>query len=484
MSTPRLSITQMQADLQAKRYSSEELVKQSYSTIQAASKLGPVFLSQRQTAALADAKASDARRRDGKTLSPLDGIPVAVKDNIVMRGEPCTCASMILRNFTSPYDSDAVGRLKAAGAVIVGKTNLDEFAMGSSNENSAFGCPSNPWDVQRVPGGSSGGSAVAVGSGMVPLSLGSDTGGSVRLPASFCGTVGVKPTYGRVSRYGLVAFASSLDQIGPLSWWVEDSALLLQTLAGHDKRDSTCAAVPVPNYTANLKQNLAGKRFGVPKEYIGDGINDEVRRNFEASLKTLEKLGAKRVEVSLPHTQHAVACYYILASAEASANLSRFDGIRYTERSKTAKTLKEVYLQSRGEGFGAEVKRRIMLGTFVLSSGYYDAYYAKGQRVRTLLRRDFQDAFGNCDFIATPTAPFTAFKKNEKIDDPLQMYLSDIFTTSVNLAGLPALSVPSGFDAQGLPFGLQLIGKAFDEATLFSVAYQFEQTTALRGRLP
>jgi aspartyl-tRNA(Asn)/glutamyl-tRNA(Gln) amidotransferase subunit A len=377
-----------------------------------------------------------------------------------------TCGSRILGDYAPPYTATAVARLTAAGAIIVGKTNLDEFAMGSSNENSAFGPARNPHNTDYVPGGSSGGSAVAVAAGLAPVALGSDTGGSVRQPASFCGVVGLKPTYGRVSRYGLVAFASSLDQIGPLANTVADAALVLQVIAGHDRHDATSANVEVGDYLAGLNDGVKGLRVGVPAECFAEGLDSEVREHVEAALQQLEAAGAELVEISLPHTKYAVAAYYIIATAEASANLARYDGVRYGFRAEEARTLAELYRRTRDEGFGAEVKRRIMLGTFALSSGYYDAYYEKAQRVRTMLVQDFAEAFNRCEVIATPTAPTPPFKIGEKTADPLAMYLSDIYTVTINLAGLPGVSVPCGMSRAGLPLGAQLIGKPFDEATL------------------
>jgi aspartyl-tRNA(Asn)/glutamyl-tRNA(Gln) amidotransferase subunit A len=389
-----------------------------------------------------------------------------------------------LEKFVAPYDSTVAARLRAAGAVFVGKTNCDEFAMGSSNENSAYGPVKNPWNVSCVPGGSSGGSAAAVAAREVPASLGTDTGGSIRQPAALCGVVGIKPTYGLVSRYGIVAFASSLDQVGPMARRVEDCAVLLETIGGFDPNDSTSAGVPAGSMRETIRKPIKGMKIGYPKEYLPSGLSTEVRDNFFAALKVLEKMGAKVEEVSLPHTEYAIACYYILATAEASANLARYDGVRYTHRSKEAKSVRELFFKSRSEGFGAEVRRRILLGTFVLSSGYYDAYYKKGQQVRTLIRKDFTDAFSRVDVIATPTSPTPAFPIGSKTSDPLEMYLSDIFTVSVPIAGLPGISVPSGFTSSNLPLGLQLIGKPFDEPTLFQVGHAYEQETRHFERRP
>jgi len=415
--------------------------------------------------------------------TPLRGIPLAVKDVICTQGVPTTCASRILEGFVPPYDATAVTRLKDAGAILIGKTNNDEFAMGSSTENSAFFPTHNPWDLERVPGGSSGGSAAAVAAGECLGALGTDTGGSVRQPASFCGVVGLKPTYGRVSRYGLVAFASSLDQIGLLAKDVTDAALLLGAIAGPDPLDATCVDAPVPDYTAALSADAHGLRIGVPEQYFTSGMQTDVETAVRAALNELEVLGAELVEISLPHTEYALPVYYLIAPAEASANLARYDGVRYGLRVEQA-DLEEMVKATRGQGFGAEVKRRIMLGTYALSAGYYDAYYLRAQKVRTLIKQDFDRAFEQVDAIVAPTSPTTAFRIGEKVDDPLQMYLSDIFTLSVNLAGICALSLPCGFDAQGLPIGLQVMGPAFDEAAILRVAHAYEQATEWHTRRP
>lgn len=430
------------------------------------------------------AMAADAEQAIlGNRASLLTGIPVAVKDNLCTKGVLTTCASKILHNFIPPYESTATGKLKEQRYLLVGKTNLDEFAMGSSTENSRFHTTRNPWDVERVPGGSSGGSAAAVAAGECIAALGSDTGGSIRQPASLCGVVGLKPTYGRVSRYGLVAYASSLDQIGPLTKTVEDSAILLSAIAGHDPFDSTSAPVEVPDFARVLGQEIKGMRIGVPKEYFTGGMDREVADAVYAAIRKLESLGAMLVEVSLPHTGYAVATYYILATSEASSNLARYDGVKYGFRAE-GKDLMEMYRNTRAQGFGAEVKRRIMLGTYALSSGYYEAYYKKGQQARTLIRQDFEKAFEQVDVIVTPTSPGAAFRIGEKATDPLQMYLSDIFTISANLAGVPAISVPCGFTAGGLPVGLQIIGKHFDEEAILKVAYAYEQSTEWHARRP
>ena len=407
-------------------------------------------------------------------LSPLKGVPIAVKDNICTRFSQTSCGSNILGDYNPPYNSTAVDRLEQAGAIIVGKTNMDEFAMGSSNENSAFGAVKNPYDIGRVPGGSSGGSAAAVAAGIVSVALGSETGGSVRQPASFCGIAGLKPTYGRISRYGLVAFGSSLDQIGIFGRTSKDIAAVLQTIAGRDERDSTSAEVAVPNYLEEIEGDVAGMKIGVPRELFGEGLNEEVRNSVENSIENYRNLGADIVDVRLPHAKYCIAVYYIIATAEASSNLARYDGVRYGFRAENAPELREMYRKTREEGFGAEVKRRIMLGTYVLSSGYYDAYYAKAQKVRTLLKQDFLDAFRVCDAILTPTSPSTAFKIGEKSDDPLAMYLNDIYTCSANLAGIPGISIPCGADSQDLPIGVQLMSKHWAESTLLKLANAYE----------
>jgi aspartyl-tRNA(Asn)/glutamyl-tRNA(Gln) amidotransferase subunit A len=433
-----------------------------------------VFITVNREAALRRAAEMDATIRDAVKTHPLAGVPVTVKDNMCTAGTRTTCGSRILGNYVPPYTATVVRKLEEAGAILVGKTNLDEFAMGSSTENSAFGPVRHPLNEEYVPGGSSGGSAVAVAAGLTSVSLGSDTGGSIRQPASFCGIVGLKPTYGRVSRYGLVAFASSLDQIGPFGVNVRDVARALGVIAGRDRYDATSADAPTPDYLAALTGDIRGLRIGVPPECFGEGLNAEVKAQVEAAIKKLEARGAEIVEVHLPHTKYAIAVYYLIATAEASSNLSRYDGVRYGFRAEEARTLSEMYKRTRDEGFGAEVKRRIMLGTFALSAGYYDAYYEKAQRVRTMLCDDFAAAFRKCDVIATPTAPTPAFRIGEKSDDPLAMYLSDIYTVTMNLTGVPAVSVPCGVSRDGLPIGLQLIGNHFDEARLLNVAYATE----------
>ncbi len=441
------------------------------------------YLSIWRDRAMREAAEVDDRIRRGDQLRPLEGVPIALKDLLCTKEGTTTCASRILDGFESLFDATVVTKLKDAGAIIIGKTNMDEFAMGSSTENSAYHTTANPWDLSRVPGGSSGGSAAVVSADETVLALGSDTGGSIRQPASFCGIVGMKPTYGRVSRSGLVAFASSLDQIGPMTKDVTDCALTLSVIAGCDPMDSTSVPEPVPDYMAALDGNLDGLRIGVPREYFGPGLDPEVRSFVETAIERMESLGAIRVDLSLPHTEYAVPVYYIIATAEASSNLARFDGVRYGHRSKKSASLEQMYMETKEEGFGPEVKRRIMLGTYALSSGYYDAYYLKAQKVRTLLRRDFDEAFAKCDVVLTPTSPTAAFKMGEKTSDPLQMYLSDIFTISANLAGLPGISVPCGY-ADGLPVGLQIIGRPFDEPTVLKAAYAYEQNSGIEQRRP
>ena len=434
------------------------------------------YLTLTRERAIEQADRMDRMAAEGKPLPPLGGVPVAIKDVMCTRGVRTTAGSKILGNFIPPYDCTAVARLEAAGAVVLGKANCDEFAMGSSNENSAFRPVHNPRDKTRVPGGSSGGSAAAVAADMAVAALGSDTGGSIRQPAAFCGVVGLMPTYGRVSRYGLIAFASSLDHIGPLTRTVKDAATVLRIIAGRDPMDSTSADVPVPDYVEELEKPVRGIRIGVAKEYFGEGLDPEVRKAVEDRIQTLAKLGCEVVPVSLPHSKYAIPTYYLVATAEASSNLARFDGVRYGYRAKNARTLSEMYRRSRDEGFGAEVKRRIMLGTYALSAGYYDAYYLKAQRVRTLLTRDFEDAFKTVDAIVTPTTPTAAFKLGEKVDDPLAMYLADIYTVTADLAGIPGISIPCGRTRDNLPIGLQILGKHFDEATILRVAHAFEKT--------
>jgi aspartyl-tRNA(Asn)/glutamyl-tRNA(Gln) amidotransferase subunit A len=436
------------------------------------------FLTLSEDRALAQTERIDQMGAEGKPLPPLAGVPIAIKDVMVTRDVRTTAGSKILEHFVPPYDCTAVARLEAAGAVVLGKLNCDEFAMGSSTENSAYHEVHNPRDKSRVPGGSSGGSAAAVAAEMAVATLGSDTGGSIRQPASFCGVVGLKPTYGRVSRYGLIAFASSLDHIGPFAKSVREVALMLRTIAGRDPMDSTSAELPVPDYVAELEKPVKGLKVGVAKEYFGEGLDVEVRAAVEAAIQKLAELGCEVVPVSLPHTEYAIPTYYIVATAEASSNLARYDGVRYGFRAPKARTLSDMYRLSRDGGFGMEVKRRIMLGTYALSAGYYDAYYLKAQKVRTLLTRDFDEAFKKVDVIAAPTCPTPAFKLGEKVNDPLAMYLADIYTVTANLAGIPGISVPCGENHEKLPIGLQLFGRHFDEATLLRVAAAYERTAA------
>ncbi|MDH5761647.1 MAG: Asp-tRNA(Asn)/Glu-tRNA(Gln) amidotransferase subunit GatA [Nitrospinota bacterium] len=470
------TITQAHHHLLEKKYSAVELLDAVYKRIDAVDGQVQAYVHLTRDIARQQAEEADRKLAAGED-APLLGVPIAIKDLICMKDTRTTCASHILENFVSPYDATVVKRLKEAGAVLIGKTNMDEFAMGSSNENSYFHPTKNPWNLNHVPGGSSGGSGAAVAANECMGALGSDTGGSIRQPAAFCGVTGLKPTYGRVSRFGLVAFASSFDQIGPMTKTAEDAAVLMNVIGGHDPMDSTSADIELPDFTATLSNDIKGLRIGIPKEYFAEGLNADVEKAVQEAIRHLESMGMQTVEVSLPHTEYAVATYYILACAEASANLSRYDGVKYGYRSKHSDNLLDMYTNTREEGFGEEVKRRILLGTFVLSSGYYDAYYLKGQKARTLIKQDFEEAFKKCDVMAGPIAPATAFKLGEKLDDPLQMYLSDIFTISANLAGIPAMSIPCGQSSDNLPIGLQLMGKHFDEATLLNVAHQYQTTT-------
>ncbi|TVP79128.1 MAG: Asp-tRNA(Asn)/Glu-tRNA(Gln) amidotransferase subunit GatA [Puniceicoccaceae bacterium] len=434
------------------------------------------FLSSDPADALAQAQASDERRAAGQSLGPLDGIPIGIKDTLAVKDQPLRCASKMLEHYVSPFDATCIAKLRVAGAVIWGRLNMDEFAMGSSTENSAYQTTANPWNLETIPGGSSGGSAAAVAAGEAIATLGTDTGGSIRQPAALCGVVGMKPTYGLISRYGLVAFASSLDQVGPFARTVEDAALLMEAMLGQDPLDSTSIAPQgETRYAAALQTKRGPWKLGVPKEFFGEGIDPEVKASIEQAIDWYRDQGCEIVDISLPHSELAVPVYYIVATAEASSNLARFDGVRYTHRSEAANDALTLFTKSRGEGFGDEVKRRIILGTYVLSSGYYDAYYLRAQKVRRLILGDFEKAFEQVDAILTPTSPTPAFKRGERSDDPLAMYLSDVYTISVNLAGLPAISIPSGFTQSGLPIGLQVIGKAFGEADMFAVAHAFEQ---------
>ncbi|MGD6876212.1 Asp-tRNA(Asn)/Glu-tRNA(Gln) amidotransferase subunit GatA [Bacillus infantis] len=469
--------------LHKKEISVTDLVEQSFKRIGEVDSQVGAFLALNEEEARRQAKHLDEKLGTEESKGLLFGMPIGIKDNIVTKGLRTTSASKILEDFDPIYNATVMDHLHNAETITIGKLNMDEFAMGSSNENSGFGNVRNPWNLEKVPGGSSGGSAAAVAAGEVPFALGSDTGGSIRQPASYCGVVGLKPTYGRVSRFGLVAFASSLDQIGPITRNVEDNAYLLQAISGLDPNDSTSADVPVDHYASVLTGDVKGLRIAVPKEYLAEGVDEEVRQSVLDALKVLENLGAVWEEVSLPHSKYALAAYYLLSSSEASANLARFDGVRYGYRSPDAETLMELYKKSRAQGFGDEVKRRIMLGTFALSSGYYDAYYKKAQKVRTLIKKDFEEVFQSYDVIIGPTAPTPAFNIGENIDDPLTMYANDILTIPVNLAGTPAISVPCGY-SNGMPLGLQIIGKYFDESTIYRTAHAFEQATDFHKQKP
>lgn len=478
------SIRELHQQLTQKKRSAVEIVQESLDRIQ---KLEPKlhsFLTVTAEQALEQARRVDAQIAAGEKIGLLAGIPIGIKDNLCTRGIPTTCASRILENFVPPYESTVTQKLAEAGAVMVGKTNLDEFAMGGSTETSAYHLTANPWDLDRVPGGSSGGSAAAVAGGECLVALGSDTGGSIRQPASFCGIVGLKPTYGLVSRYGLVAFASSLDQIGPFARSVEDTAILLGAIAGHDPKDSTSLKVEIPDYTRYLTPDLKGKKVGVIQETFGEGLDPEVERAVRAAIAQLKDLGADIKEISCPRFRYGIAAYYIIAPSEASANLARYDGVKYGRRVEEADNLIDMYTRTRAQGFGPEVKRRIMIGTYALSAGYYDAYYLKAQKVRTLIKQDFEAAFNNVDVLVSPTAPTTAFKSGDKSADPLSMYLVDLMTIPVNLAGLPAMSVPCGFDSQGMPVGLQIIGNVLREDQVLQVGYAYEQATEWHRRSP
>jgi aspartyl-tRNA(Asn)/glutamyl-tRNA(Gln) amidotransferase subunit A len=479
-----LTIEEAHRLLKSKEISSVELTKAVLERIEAVDDRVDAFITVTEKEALKQAEKADEEIAKGR-CSMLTGIPLAIKDVICTRGTPTTCGSKILENFVPPYDATVIGKLRKAGAVIAGKSNMDEFAMGSSTENSGFKITRNPWDLARVPGGSSGGSAAAVAADMCLGALGSDTGGSIRQPASYCSTVGMKPTYGRVSRYGLVAFASSLDQIGPLAKNVSDCAIMLNALAGYDSADSTSVPQDVPDYTAALQKGLKGIRVGIPKEYSAtEGMDPAVSEAVDNAVQVIEDMGAEKIEVSLPHTEYAVAVYYVIAPSEASSNLARYDGVKYGVREKDQNELIQMYRRTRSQGFGSEVQRRIIIGTYCLSAGYYDAYYGKASQVRTLIMEDFRKAFETCDVVVCPVAPTPAFKIGEKVDDPLTMYLMDIFTISANLAGIPGMSVPCGFSKQGLPIGLQLMGKHFNEEMLLKVAYNFEQATDFHKKKP
>ncbi len=477
------TIRDLSKALRERKVSSVEITREYLQRIEQLDDRIKAYLHVNADAALKDAEAADAAIEKGEA-SRLTGIPLGIKDVLCIEGVPTTCGSKILKNYIPPYSATVIEKLRKERVVFLGKLNMDEFAMGSSTENSRFQVTRNPWDLDRIPGGSSGGSAAAVAGGMCAASLGTDTGGSIRQPAALCGIVGLKPTYGRVSRFGLIAFASSLDQIGPMTRSVWDAAALLTVIAGHDPKDSTSVPRETPDYTEGLEEGLRGLRIGIPKEYFIEGMDAEVEVRVQEALKAMEEAGAQMVEISLPHTDYAVATYYIIATAEASSNLARYDGVRYGYRDPSATTLRKMYEETRSEGFGTEVKRRIMLGTYVLSAGYYEAYYRKAQQVRTLIRDDFKAAFEKCDVIVTPTTPTPAFKVGEKADDPLQMYLSDIFTISVNLAGLPGISVPCGWTKRQLPVGIQFIGNLFGERTLLRAAYGYELLAPFSERYP
>ncbi len=477
----QLTIDSIREGLQQKKFSARELAEQALEQARAGNESSGIFLSFTPEKAYEAADRVDSQVANREQLGPLAGVPIAIKDVLLSSGTKTTCASRALENFIAPYDATTVAAVEKAGAVIIGKTNCDEFAMGSSNENSAFGIVRNPVDPERVPGGSSGGSAAAVAGGYTPISLGSDTGGSIRQPASFCGTVGIMPTYGRVSRYGLVAFASSLDHVGPFAKTVKDSASLLGVIAGGDPYDSTAADLAVPDYASQLDRDVTGLKIGIPKQYFAEGLDAVVGIRIKAGIEQLERLGCKTIEISLPHTKYAVATYYIICTAEASSNLARYDGVRYSYRSAKSDTLSDMYRNSRAETFGPEVKRRIILGTYVLSSGYYDAYYKKAQQVRTLIAQDFSKAFEQVDAIATPVSPFPAFRIGEKTSDPLQMYLSDIYTITGSLAGIAGMSVPCGKSQEGLPIGMQILTNHFQEQTMLNLGHAFELSGGFEG---
>ena len=475
-----LTVHELVEKLKNNELTSEEITKAYIDRINEKEKDVDAFVTLTTEEALNESKKIDEERKENKELSEYAGIPIGIKDNLCTKGVKTTCSSKMLENFVSPYDATVVEKLNKEGIISLGKLNMDEFAMGSSTENSAIKITHNPWDLNRVPGGSSGGSAAAVAGDLVPWALGSDTGGSIREPAAFCGVVGLKPTYGLVSRYGLVAFASSLDQVGPITKDVKDNAMLLNIIAGHDEKDSTSYDIEKKDYTKNLEKDIKGIKIGVPKEFFGEGINIEVKEQLNKAIETYKKLGAIVEETSLDVAQYSLAAYYIIACAEASSNLGRFDGIRYGYRAKDYTTLKELYVNSRTEGFGDEVKRRIILGTYVLSSGYYDAYYKKAQKVRTYVKNEFDKAFQKYDVLLTPVSPNTAFKIGEKCNNPMEMYLADICTVSINIAGVPAISLPCGIDKEGMPVGMQLIGNRFEEEKILNVAYKFEQEIKFR----
>ena len=485
MSLHKLTLCELQRKFTAGEVSAKEIARAYFLRIGQVEPKVKAYVTTQKEQAMVQAAAIDDSLKGWRKTQPMMAMPLAIKDNLCTEGVTTTCSSRMLQNFVPPYDATVIAKLRAQGYLLLGKTNLDEFAMGSSTENSAFGPSRNPWNLQCVPGGSSGGSAAAVAADECVAALGSDTGGSIRQPAAFCGVVGLKPTYGRVSRYGLVAFASSLDQIGPITKDVPDAAFLLGAIAGHDPMDSTSAAVPVPDYMKALKKkDLKKLKVGVPMEFFAEGLDPDVEQAVRAAIEELKSLGGEIKEIQLPRTDAAVAVYYVIATAEASSNLARYDGVKFGLRAKETKDLLDLYMKTRQEGFGPEVKRRIMLGTYALSSGYYEAYYAKAQAVRTLICQDFSAAFKEVDLIVTPVTPTPAFKLGEKSEDPLQMYLSDIYTISVNLAGVPAMSLPCGFSKGGLPIGLQLIGRAFEEETLLRAAHAYEQSTQWHAKKP
>lgn len=479
-----LTVSEIARKIKEKEITIKEVLDSVYNRIENVEEKVSAYVTLTKEQAYNRATKLQERLDNGEDIGIMGGVPIAIKDNICTNGIKTTCSSKMLENFVPFYDATVIEKLENAGAIIIGKTNMDEFAMGSSTENSAIKKTKNPWDLERVPGGSSGGSAAAVACDIAPCALGTDTGGSIRQPASFCNVVGLKPTYGLVSRYGVVAYASSLDQVGPLTKSVEDAAILLNVIAGKDEKDTTSADIPKKDYLKSIKDDIKGKKIGVPTEFISDGINPDVKKAYEENLNTLKELGAEIIEIKLDYAKYSLPTYYIIATAEASSNLGRYDGIRYGHRAKDFSSLDELYVKSRTEGFGDEVKRRIMLGTYVLSSGYYDAYYKRGQKVRTLIIDDFKKAFEKCDVIAIPTTPNTSFKFGEKTSNPLEMYLEDIYTVPVNIAGLPGISVPGGFDKNGMPIGMQFISKAFDEENLLQVAYTFEKNTGFNMKKP
>ena len=479
-----LTVSEIARKIKEKEITIKEVLDSVYNRIENVEEKVSAYVTLTKEQAYNRATNLQERLDNGEDIGIMGGVPIAIKDNICTNGIKTTCSSKMLENFVPFYDATVIEKLENAGAIIIGKTNMDEFAMGSSTENSAIKKTKNPWDLERVPGGSSGGSAAAVACDIAPCALGTDTGGSIRQPASFCNVVGLKPTYGLVSRYGIVAYASSLDQVGPLTKSVEDAAILLNVIAGKDEKDTTSADIPKKDYLKSIKDDIKGKKIGVPTEFISDGINPDVKKAYEENLNTLKELGAEIIEIKLDYAKYSLPTYYIIATAEASSNLGRYDGIRYGHRAKDFSSLDELYVKSRTEGFGDEVKRRIMLGTYVLSSGYYDAYYKRGQKVRTLIIDDFKKAFEKCDVIAIPTTPNTSFKFGEKTSNPLEMYLEDIYTVPVNIAGLPGISVPGGFDKNGMPIGMQFISKAFDEGNLLQVAYTFEKNTGFNMKKP